>query len=61
MQIANFEERCAALKELLEKPIAEMNQIKTLDISRALEKNVSNHSLHSITLLPHLLLVDPRS
>lgn len=41
MQIANFEERCAVLKELLEKPIADMNQIKTLDISRALEKNVS--------------------
>jgi ariadne-1 len=40
MQIANFEERCRLLKELLEKPIAEMNQIKTLDISRALEKNL---------------------
>lgn len=41
MQIANFEDRCKLLKELLEKPIAEMNQIKTLDVSRGLEKNVS--------------------
>lgn len=40
MQIANFQERCAALKELLEKPISEMNQIKTLDIARSLEKNL---------------------
>jgi ariadne-1 len=40
MQIANFQERCTNLKELLEKPIPDMNQIKTLDVSRALEKNL---------------------
>jgi len=40
MQIANFQERCNSLKDLLEKPVAEMNQIKTLDISRSLEKNL---------------------
>jgi hypothetical protein len=40
MQIANFQERCAGLKELLDKPSAEMSQIKTLDVSRALQKNV---------------------
>jgi len=40
MQIANFQERCTSLKELLEKAVSDMNQIKTLDISRSLEKNL---------------------
>jgi len=40
MQIANFQERCQTLFELLDKSALDMSQIKTLDVARALEKNL---------------------
>jgi hypothetical protein len=48
MQIANFQERCQTLFELLDKSALDMSQIKTLDVARALEKNVCQ--IDSITL-----------